>query len=58
MAYLVFYMPRGHGIEVVRILHGARDIERLLVDDTVPTPQEAKMVRGGIKRIKQGRVKL
>jgi len=28
-AYLLFYMPRGGGIEVVRILHGARDLEDL-----------------------------
>jgi plasmid stabilization system protein ParE len=27
--YLPFYVPRGGGIEVVRILHGARDIEDL-----------------------------
>jgi toxin ParE1/3/4 len=26
-AYLVFYRPRADGIEVARILHGARDIE-------------------------------
>ena len=24
--YLLFYMPRAGGIEVVRVLHGARDI--------------------------------
>jgi toxin ParE1/3/4 len=29
---LVFYMPRASGIEVVRVLHGARDIERLFAD--------------------------
>jgi toxin ParE1/3/4 len=28
-AYLVFYIPRTVGIEVVRVLHGARDIEGL-----------------------------
>ncbi len=24
--YLVFYIPRSDGIEVVRVLHGARDL--------------------------------
>ena len=28
--YLVFYLPLEDGIEVVRILHGRRDIDRLL----------------------------
>ena len=27
--YLNFYMPRADGIEIVRILHSARDIESL-----------------------------
>jgi len=27
--YLVFYIPRSDGIEVVRVLHGARDLEVL-----------------------------
>jgi len=27
--YLVFYIPRTDGIEVVRVLHGARDLEAL-----------------------------
>lgn len=27
--YLVFYFPLEDGIDIVRILHGARDIERL-----------------------------
>ena len=27
--YLIFYMPRSDGIEVVRILHGARNLEAL-----------------------------
>ena len=57
-AYLVFYMPRAGGIEVVRMLHGARDIERLLTgpDDTL-TPAEAKQVRRGMKQIEGGRFK-
>ena len=28
--HLVFYRKFPHGIEIVRILHGARDIERIL----------------------------
>ena len=28
--YLIFYRPLEGGIEVIRVLHGARDIERLL----------------------------
>ena len=28
--YLVVYRPRRDGVEVIRVLHGARNIERLL----------------------------
>ncbi len=28
--YLVFYVPVPDGIEVIRVLHGARDLHRLL----------------------------
>src|SRR5947208_7397332 len=28
--YLIFYRPVKDGIEIVRVLHGARDIERVL----------------------------
>jgi len=28
--YFLFYMPRGGGIEVVRILHGSRNTEELI----------------------------
>jgi len=31
--YLLFYVPRASGIDVVRVLHGARDIERLFVQE-------------------------
>lgn len=27
--YLIFYIPRDDGIEVVRVLHGSRDLETL-----------------------------
>jgi toxin ParE1/3/4 len=27
--YLIFYLPRSDGIEVVRVLHGARDLETI-----------------------------
>ena len=29
-AYVIFYRPLPDGIEVVRVLHGARDLEALL----------------------------
>jgi toxin ParE1/3/4 len=32
-AYLIFYVPRAGGIDVVRVLHGARDIENLFAQD-------------------------
>jgi toxin ParE1/3/4 len=32
--YLVFYRPRPDGIELLRVLHGARDLEALFEDDT------------------------
>ena len=28
--HLVFYLPVKHGIEIIRVLHGARDLESLL----------------------------
>jgi toxin ParE1/3/4 len=28
--YLIFYRPTENGIEIIRVLHGARDIERIL----------------------------
>ena len=34
--YLIFYRPLPFGIEVVRVLHGARDIDALFADDTPP----------------------
>jgi toxin ParE1/3/4 len=32
-AYLIFYRPVAGGIEVVRVLHGARDIPRILAEE-------------------------
>jgi toxin ParE1/3/4 len=32
-AYLIFYLPRAEGVEIVRVLHGARDIGSLLQQD-------------------------
>ncbi|MBK8100578.1 MAG: type II toxin-antitoxin system RelE/ParE family toxin [Planctomycetes bacterium] len=32
--YLIFYRPRPEGIEVVRFIHGARDIPSLLEEDS------------------------
>ena len=31
--YLIFYLPSAGGIDVVRVLHGAQDIERILRDE-------------------------
>lgn len=31
--YVIFYVPFAKGVEVVRVLHGARDIESLLQGD-------------------------
>jgi toxin ParE1/3/4 len=31
--YLIFYLPRKRGIEVVRVLHGARDLKPLFDED-------------------------
>jgi|SRR6266853_1062678 len=31
--YVIFYLPLPKGIEVVRVLHGARDIESILRED-------------------------
>ncbi len=32
-AYLLFYVPSGAGIDVVRVFHGARDIENLFAQE-------------------------
>jgi toxin ParE1/3/4 len=32
-SYLVFYMPTPTGIDVLRVLHGARDLERLFASE-------------------------
>ena len=31
--YQVFYRPTGEGVLVIRVLHGARDLERLMGDE-------------------------
>ena len=31
--YLIFYIPRGYGIEVIRVLHGARDLNLLFSEE-------------------------
>lgn len=31
--YIVFYFPLSDGVEVIRILHGSRDIDSLLLED-------------------------
>ncbi len=34
--YLIFYFPTGSGIEISRVLHGARDLEDLMEDNPRP----------------------
>jgi toxin ParE1/3/4 len=31
--YLIFYLPTEAGIDVLRVLHGARDIDRILREE-------------------------
>jgi plasmid stabilization system protein ParE len=31
--HVIFYRPMAEGIEVLRVLHGARDIDRILGGD-------------------------
>ncbi len=31
--YVIFYLPRSRGIEIVRVLHGARDLKPLFDED-------------------------
>jgi len=37
-SYVVFYMPLSDGIDVLRVLHGARDIESVFEDMISPKP--------------------
>jgi toxin ParE1/3/4 len=32
-SYVIFYCPAGDGVEIIRVLHGARDIEAIFQDD-------------------------
>jgi toxin ParE1/3/4 len=32
--YVVFYLPLSRGIEVVRVLHGSRDVESIFEDES------------------------
>jgi toxin ParE1/3/4 len=31
--YVIFYLPRANGIEIVRVLHGSRDIHAIFDDE-------------------------
>jgi toxin ParE1/3/4 len=33
-SYIIFYIPRRSGIEIVRVLHAARDIETVLAEES------------------------
>jgi toxin ParE1/3/4 len=39
-SYVVFYRPTPEGIEVARVLHGARDIQSILAEDLDPDDGE------------------
>ena len=30
--YIIFYLPRENGLDVIRVLHGARDIDSLFAE--------------------------
>ena len=32
--HLIFYRPDGEGIAIIRVLHGARDIDRILAEES------------------------
>jgi toxin ParE1/3/4 len=38
--YLVFYLPAAHGVDIVRVLHGARDIHGILAEEFGIEPEE------------------
>jgi toxin ParE1/3/4 len=31
--YLVFYLPTSQGVDIIRVLHGSRDIDRILAEE-------------------------
>jgi len=31
--YILFYRPRPGGVEIIRVLHGARNVEAILLED-------------------------
>jgi toxin ParE1/3/4 len=35
-SHIVYYQPLGDGIIVIRVLHGARDIDRIIAQDESP----------------------
>lgn len=42
--YIVFYRPDDRGIQIVRILHGARDIASILAEEFgIPTDRDDKV---------------
>ena len=45
-AYLVFYRPIPDGIEVLRVLHGARDIHSILTDEFGVEENDDDMAEG------------
>jgi len=41
-SYLIFYRPIPEGIEVLRVLHGARDIDRILDEEAEEAGEETR----------------
>jgi toxin ParE1/3/4 len=38
--HLIFYRPANDGIEIVRVLHGARDIDSILADESAAIDED------------------
>lgn len=38
--HLIFYRPAGGGIEIVRVLHGARDIDNILAEEAADLDED------------------
>lgn len=32
-SYIIFYFPTNYGVEIYRVLHAARDVEQILVEE-------------------------
>lgn len=48
--YLIFYRPTENGLEVLRVLHGPRDIDRILGMDRGGEEEQSEQDSGGGER--------